>query len=89
MDIKITLSDLEYQILSHDLVDPSEWANLAVSQKIAKCKERLLREATDVLLNDENVTSLPATADEIIQTYLDREDYQNRIERESQSDPSV
>jgi len=89
MDIKITLSDLEYQILSHDLIDPNEWIDLAVSQKIAKCKKRLLREATDVLINDENVTSLPATADEIIQMYLDREDYQNRAERESQSDPGV
>tara|TARA_R100000306_G_scaffold58412_1_gene56897 strand:- start:710 stop:976 length:267 start_codon:yes stop_codon:yes gene_type:complete len=88
MDIKKrTLTALEESVLMHDLLDANEWAVGALDGKINNIKKRMLEEARKVLYADESVTQIPASDDEIITTYVARDDYKNRAERDAESTP--
>ena len=68
--------------LSNDLVDIEGWVKAAVSGKAYASRQRLLREWSTRLFNDDSVASIPANEDAIIRLITSRADYRTRLERE-------
>jgi hypothetical protein len=88
MDIKKrTLTSVEESVLMHELLDANAWAVAALDGKINNVKKRMLEEARQVLYADESVTQIPASDDEIIAMYVERDDYKDRAERDAESTP--
>lgn len=85
MEIKITISDEDVDALEHDLLDVKEWVRKAVEGKIAKCRKRLIQQGYPDLLKDPDVTSLPATEDELVRVIQSRPGYQKRKDRNPQA----
>ena len=88
MDIKKrTLTTLEQSVLMHDLLDVDKWVVAALDGKINNCKMRMVEEARRVFFADETVTQIPASDDKIIEMYVARSDYKNRVARDAESSP--
>jgi len=78
MDITITLSDDDLKCLNNDLLDVEQWVQDAVKGKIAQCKKRMVQQWTPRLMNDPNVTTIPASEKELIDVVVARSDYKDR-----------
>ncbi len=62
----ITLTDIEIIALSHVMADPQEWTQNAISNRARIAGEEIVASETARMLADPNITTIPATADEII-----------------------
>ena len=82
MEIKITLTEFDYKILQHQLLSAEEWSQSALDGKINNVKKRLLREAQEALLIDEEIDTMPATNEGLLELYFSRPYYKNRQQRE-------
>ena len=86
---KITLTDLQQQILSNDLYTASDnsgldaWIQAAVDGKINNCWKRMQQEWTTTLMNDDSFTdSIPSNQADFVALILARSDYKNRKARD-------
>jgi len=85
MDIsKRTLSSTEEAVLKNDLLDVQNWADGAIDGKISNCKKRMLREWLPKLYDDDSVSSIPASEDEIVAMIVARDDYKDRVARDAE-----
>ncbi len=84
MEIKITLTEFDYKILQHQLLSAEEWSQSALDGKINNVKKRLLREAQEALLIDEEIGTMPATIEGLLELYFSRPYYKNRQQREAE-----
>lgn len=62
----ITLSDVELVALTYVMADPQEWTQNAISERARIASEELVARETMRMLADPNITTIPATADEIV-----------------------
>ena len=85
MDIKKrTLTATEEAVLKNDLLDVQVWVDKAIDGKVASCKKRMIAEWLPKLYDDESVTQIPASEDEIVAMIIARDDYKNRTAREAE-----
>lgn len=85
----ITLTDLQQQILSHDLYNDTDnagidaWVDDAITGKINNCWKRMQQEWTTRLMNDDSFTDpIPSNQADFVALVLARSDYKNRKERD-------
>ena len=84
MDItKRTLTTTEESVLKNDLTNVQSWVDGAIDGKVNNCKKRMLAEWMPKLYADDSVDSIPADEDEIVAMIVARDDYENRVDRES------
>lgn len=62
----ITLSDVELVALTHVMADPQQWTQNAISERARIAGEELVQRETARMIADPNITTIPATAEEII-----------------------
>ena len=85
MDIsKRTLSSTEEAVLKNDLLDVQDWVDGAIDGKVNNCKKRMLREWLPKLYDDDSVSSIPASEDEIVALVVARSDYKDRAARDAE-----
>ena len=85
----ITLTDLQQQLLSHDLYNDTDnagidsWIQDAIDGKINSCWKRFQQEWTQKLMNDESFTdSIPSVKADFVALIVARSDYKNRKARD-------
>lgn len=66
MEFTITLDEVQVKALSYVMTDPEEWTRNAISERARIAADELVASETARLLADPDVTSIPATRDEII-----------------------
>lgn len=66
MKIYIQLTDIEKKALSFVMKDPEEWTQNAISTRARQAGEELVARETARMLADPNITTIPASAEEII-----------------------
>lgn len=81
--ITIEITELEKKIMENDVLSAQEWVRKAAEGKINQCRKRIVASHTQALLNDPEVTTIPATSDEICQDLFDTVGYQNRAQRDT------
>jgi len=82
MKIQIEISDLDEKTLQHDLLDVQQWVQSAVDGKVNNIKKRLLKEAQEKLFADQEIETIPATEDGLLNLYFTRPYYKDRKRRE-------
>ena len=82
MIIEIYVSDADAQRLAHDITNVGEWLNGALRGKIAACEDRMIKEWLPRLLKSEDVATIPATDEGLLEMILAQPDYMNRIQRD-------
>ena len=80
----VTITDAEEKAFYWDTVDPVGWVDNAVKNKCRKAKDRLYDQEVQRMTDDDNLSSIPADKDTIInnadvQTALERQEEENRI----------
>ena len=86
MDIsKRTLTTTEESVLKNDLLDVQDWVTKAIDGKVNNCKKRMIAEWTPKLMDDSSVESIPADEDKLIELIVARDDYKDRVTRNSES----
>jgi hypothetical protein len=84
-NFNVEITDIDKKILNDDLLDINEWIQNAVKGKINSCWKRMQTKWTLKLINDENFTdAIPSSKNEFVDFITTHEDYQTRIERESE-----
>ena len=85
----LTLTELQQQILSHDLYNDTDnagidaWIDAALTGKINNCWKRMQQEWTTRLMNDDSFTDpIPSNQADFVALVLARSDYKNRKERD-------
>jgi len=66
MEFTITLDEVQIKALSYVMADPEEWTRNAISERARIAADELVASETARLLADPDVTSIPATREEII-----------------------
>ena len=85
MDItKRTLTTTEESVLKNDLLDVQNWVDCAISGKVNNCKKRMITEWLPKMYADESVTQIPASEDEIVAMIVARDDYKDRVARDTE-----
>tara|TARA_Y100000310_G_scaffold25828_1_gene24695 strand:- start:34 stop:291 length:258 start_codon:yes stop_codon:yes gene_type:complete len=85
MDItKRTLTATEESVLKNDLLDVQDWVDKAIDGKVNNCKKRMISEWLPKLYEDDSVSSIPASEDEIVAMIVARDDYKDRAARDSE-----
>ena len=89
---KITLTDIQQQILSDGLMNDTDnsgidlWLQNAITGKITNCWKRMQRQWTDKLMNDSSFTDpIPSNQADFVKLVLARSDYKNGKERFDES----
>lgn len=83
--LEIELDEFDEQILKHDIVDVKKWVQDALLGKINNVTKRALKECQTVLINDPEITSIPATVSGSLSLWFSRPYYQNKEQRLSGS----
>jgi len=78
----IEIEDHEYTAAFNYWEDPEKVITDLLDNKIAKCKERFVKEWTKKLTDDPEVTEIPIEDDDLIEMVVARSDYKNRVQRE-------
>jgi hypothetical protein len=84
IEIKITITEFDQEVLEHQLLNVQEWVQAALEGKINNVKKRLLKESQEALLGDEEIESIPANTEGLLKLYFSRPYYQNRKEKETE-----
>jgi len=66
MKLYIELTDVEVKALSYVMADPQAWTQNAISERARLAGLEIVASETARMLADPNITTIPATADEII-----------------------
>jgi hypothetical protein len=66
MKLCIELTEVEIKALSYVMADPEQWTQNAISERARIASEELVARETARMLADPNITTIPATAEEII-----------------------
>lgn len=66
MKIEIELSDVEVAALKHAMTDPQEWTENAIRERARLAMQQVVEAETQRMIADPNVTTIPATAEEIV-----------------------
>lgn len=66
MEVTVIISDVQKRALEHVMFDIQDWLQNAIDVRSESAIEELLKVETERLINDPNVSSIPANRDEII-----------------------
>lgn len=78
----IELSKTDIIVLKDGILCIEDMIKHAVVGKVNNCKKRMINEWQQRLFSDPLVTSIPATADELIAVIVTRDDYKDRVARD-------
>lgn len=84
MDITVKLTDDDVKCLKNDLLDIDQWVQDAVKGKVEQCKKRMIQEWTPKLMNDPDVSTIPADEKQLIDLVVSRVDYKDRLTKEEE-----
>jgi hypothetical protein len=65
-DITITLTDNEMKALAYVAVDPVEWITNLTRTRAAAAEQEIYESEVMRMMNDPNITTMPATREEVI-----------------------
>jgi len=80
--ITIEFTEDEFKILANDLVDPLDWIEQAMVNKLANRKSALIKDWTERLRQEKSVESIPTDETAFLDIVFNHPKYRNRIERE-------
>jgi hypothetical protein len=66
MEIKITLSDYQVKSLSYEMANIEEYLQNWINLRADNAAQKLIEAETNRLLNDPNVSTMPATKEELV-----------------------
>ena len=82
--IEVKIEEFDETVLEHELlIEVQQWVQDALNGKINSVKKRLVREAQEKLFNDDDIESIPATSNGLIQAYFDRPYYKSRKQKDT------
>ena len=70
--ITLQLTDIQWQILQDEIVDPEEWINNFTLDRIRRQKARIITAEQQTLIDDPAVDTIPATEEGILESYFGR-----------------
>ena len=79
----IVITTNENHALRHLLVNPEQRIRDGITSKIADRKTALVDEWRPTLFDDDSVTSIPGSEDEIVALIFSRSDYKTRLEKDT------
>ena len=82
----IDIEDHEYQAAENYWENPEQTLTDLLENKIANCKKRFVEKWTKILMEDPEVTEIPAEDDDLIEAVVLRPDYKNRATRQAEAD---
>ena len=82
MHITISLTEDEVKCLKNDIIDIENWIQLAVKGKVSSCRDRIVSEWLPKLMEDENISTIPADKSLLINEIIKNEKYKNRVQIE-------
>lgn len=65
-DFTITLTDNEIKALAYVAVDPVEWITNLIKTRAAAAEQEIYESEIARMMNDPNITTMPATREEVI-----------------------
>ena len=80
----IDIEDHEYLAACNYWEDPEQLIIDLMDNKIARCKERFVKEWRMKLMQDPSVSEIPSEDDDLIELVVLRPDYKNRVQREAE-----
>jgi len=80
----IDVEDHEYEAAISHWNDPEEYLAELLDNKIARCKERMVKQWTERFNNDPSVESYPSDVDDFIEFVVTRPEYKNRAQLEEE-----
>ena len=90
--ISQSISDVEMDILKHDIYDKdnesnplSLWVSGSITGKINNCYKRMQSEWIPKLIEDSTVSAISASRDDFVKQVINRSDYSNRYQQMSGS----
>jgi hypothetical protein len=66
MEIKITLSDYQVKCLLYEMADIEEYIQNWINVRAENAAQKLIEAETNRLLNDPNVSTMPASKEELV-----------------------
>ena len=88
-EFKIQITDEEYKIFCHGIIDPELWVKNAIAGKINNIKKRLVPIIVNEMIAGSGVTTIPADKDEICNYKFNQADYKNAKERKEESEKQI
>ena len=88
--INLELQEIEWQILQDEIVDPENWINGFIAERIRRQRDYIIAKEQQTLIDDPTVETIPASEQGILESYFGREGYQTRAEQvaaENTGDP--
>ena len=90
--ISQSISDIEMEILKHDIYDKdnesnplSLWVSGSITGKINNCYKMMQSECIPMLMADSSVNAISASRDDFVNQVINRSDYSNRYTQMSGS----
>ena len=90
--ISQSISDVEMDILKHDIYDINNssnplslWVSGSITGKINNCYKRMQSEWIPKLMADSSVAAISASRDDFVNQVINRSDYSNRYTQMSSS----
>lgn len=80
--ITLDIPDGDIKIVEHDVISAEDWIRNAWAGKLNNCKKRIAQE--EIKKSVDASEALPAGQDAIIQKFMSRPEYKNRVERDAQ-----
>ena len=65
----ITITDMEEKALSYIMASPEEWTQNAITERARIAIEEIVASETARMIADPSITTIPATAEEIVMAY--------------------
>ena len=62
----VTITDAEEKAFAWDIADPEDWVENAVKNKCRKAKDRLYEQEVKRMTDDDDVSTIPADKDTVI-----------------------
>ena len=90
--ISQSISDIEMEILKHDIYDENNesnplslWISGSIRGKVNNCYKRMQSEWIPKLMADSSVAAISASRDDFVNQVINRSDYSNRYQQMSGS----
>jgi hypothetical protein len=84
--ITIELDETERKILLNDLLDWQQWIEDAITNKLANCKSRLIKNGTEQLISTKSVETIPTDETALLDLIFNQMGYKNRVERDMEEE---
>tara|TARA_R110002074_G_scaffold217499_1_gene387911 strand:- start:167 stop:457 length:291 start_codon:yes stop_codon:yes gene_type:complete len=75
--IELDISDLDWKVLEHGDVDPVGWLKNCVRVRVKNITKEVVKEEQERLIADPNITTIPATIEEILESHFNQKGYKN------------